>query len=194
MKPSVIIKPPHMKNLFYLLFISVAFNSCQSKPSNVKKDKKPQKLLTKWDSLMYELDTATGKKKAMLNISPDHFDTVKIATSPVQIISKEFISEKDYLGLEEEFILIRYKNISQKTITGVKLRWYCEDGFGEPNLMLDLSGGLMISIGEARNGERLKPGESQSIKYKQNYETGDRLVSAWAYQVGFDDQTIWSIK
>ena len=183
-----------MKHLFYLLFTILIIDSCKSKPSIGTEDKKQPKPMTKWDSLMYGLDTITGKTKDMLNISPDHFDTANIASSPVQIVSKEFISERDYLGLDEEFILIRYKNISQKTITGVKLRWYCEDGFGEPNLMTDMSGAVTISIGEGRNGERLNPGETGAIKYKQYYETGDRLVSTWAYQVGFDDQTVWNIK
>lgn len=149
--------------------------------------------MSKWDSLLYEVDTITGDYKKNLNISPDHFDTTGITEMPIQILSKEFISEKDYFGLDEKYILIKYKNISKKTITGVKLRWFCEDGFGEPSLMINISGSVKMSIGEDSNGERLKPGESGEIKYKHSYETGDRIVSAWAYQVGFDDQTIWKI-
>lgn len=149
--------------------------------------------MSKWDSILYQMDTMTGKNKEFINYSPDHFDTSGITSMPIQILSKEFIIFKKEYDIKEEFILIKYKNISQKTITGVKLRWFCEDGFGEPKLMMSDLGSLSMSIGEDRNGDRLKPGETGEIKCKQFYDTGDRIISAWAYQVGFEDQTIWKI-
>ena len=95
-----------MKQLICRLFLALTFFSCESKKGSVGTDKKSLKRISKWDSLLHEADTVTGKTKEMINISPDHFDTTGIATSPIQILSKDFITEKNYLGLDEQFILI----------------------------------------------------------------------------------------
>lgn len=178
---------------FILFFIAVILLiSC--KPKNGSPTKNTSQFLSKWDSIIKESIELPEKDRKLINIDPSHFDTTNISTSPIQIISKEIIKEKDYLGIDESFIIIRYKNNSSKVISGVKIRWFCEDGFGEPVLMSSFAGRVEMSIGEERNDEKLKPNEIGVIKLEQLVSSGYKIVSAWAYEVAYEDGKLWNVK
>lgn len=172
-----------MKNILFIVIIALV--SCNSKKEKDIKEQQPAKPLSKWVEILK--DTA-GNSSGMFVIDTAHFDTANINSSPIRILSKETGTQKNYVGVEEKTIRISYQNISSKTIEAIKLRWYCEDAFGEPALLYN---DREFTIGDGRNNDQLKPGTSGTIEWEGMSVDLHKVISAWAYEVAFSDGTTW---
>ena len=144
-----------------------------------------------WDEVIAGLNNPDQSKH--LDYAKNHFDTTNIKESPIKIISIDTTHENHALVnvKEYEVLKIRFQNNSPKTIDGLKMRWYCEDAFGEPALLLTLSPVLM-SIGEAQSDDHVKPGQEGMVVWKGRYAK-IKVVKAWPYKIAYADGTVWEM-
>lgn len=174
-----------MKILSFLIII--VFASCNSSTTPAK----PIKNLSKWEQLMASLDSVTDKSR--LDIDPNHFDTSNIRQSPIEFVSIDtghsniiFSDVRAY-----DVITFKFRNIGNKTIEGVRLRWYCNDAFGDPALLVS-SHSTQMQIGYGQSDDHVSPGSVGVVKWEGD-ASKIKVVSAWPYEVAFDDGTVWRI-
>lgn len=167
----------------------VGFFGCTNKPN--KKGTEVSVKKSKWDEWMIILDTSSNKD--MYLFKRDHFDTTHISESPIEILSIDtshtniiFSDIKD-----DDVLIIHFKNISNKTIEGVKMRWYCEDAFRDP-CFLSPSYGIGFEIGEGQSDDHILPGKTGKVKWV-GFFSKMNVVKAWPYQVAFSDGSTWSV-
>lgn len=111
-------------------------------------------------------------------------DTAGTENAPIKIISarpatKEYSSYKD--------ITLTYKNVSAKTISAIKFKWYGLNAFGEPADM----GAVTDGIGAGFTDKLLKAGKLTSSTFDISSRDLKKVVKAWPYEVAFEDGTKW---
>jgi hypothetical protein len=98
------------------------------------KEKKPQseteKFLAHGDSLIAKYNADQKVKTATQEaIASVYTDTSQILTSPVKVVSYRVV-KNEYSSYKN--VSLTWKNISNKSISGIKFRWQGVDAFGEP--------------------------------------------------------------
>jgi hypothetical protein len=86
-------------------------------------------------------------------------DTVGLYKAPVKIISAKFV-KKEYSEFKD--IQLEYKNVSKKSIDGIKFRWYGETVFGDP---ADMGASVTKGFGGGFTDEQLKPNEKTESEW-----------------------------
>lgn len=113
-----------------------------------------------------------------------YFDTVGAATGPVAILNAKFVA-KEYSSSKD--IALTWKNVTGKTISAIRFRWYGENAFGEPADMGSLGNGF----GSGESDEEIRPGKTGRGTWAISSDNGKKIVKAWAYEVAFADGTKW---
>jgi hypothetical protein len=114
------------------------------------------------------------------------YDTVGLYLAPVKVLSAKFIS-KEYSNYKD--IALRYKNVSDKTITAIRFRWYGKNAFDEPADMGGYNG-----WGGGYSDDILRPGSTDYSEWSILSRDGKKVVIAFAYEVVFEDGTKWVLK
>lgn len=111
------------------------------------------------------------------------FDTVGIYNAPIKIIS----SEVEKYGR----IKIVYKNISNKDISAIRFKFYCENAFFEPaNInMLQTENTKGFWAGFYDDG--IKKGETSTSIFNTEIHSDAKTVLTWPSLVAFSDKTKW---
>lgn len=163
-----------MKNLLFLItYILMA--SCNDETKNQSASSKLDPILKQ-----HMVDSMVNNtiKDAILK------DTISLADCPVEILSSKPI-KKEYSNYKS--IYVSYKNISHKTITAIRFKWYGVNAFNEPADMGSISNG----IGGGFADDMLKPGKSDSGEWNILSRDLKKVIKAWAYEVAFEDGTKW---
>lgn len=117
------------------------------------------------------------------------FDTVGVSNGPVKVLSLRLITN-EYSNYKD--ISVTYKNVSNKTIEGIRFRWYGENAFGEP---ADMGGTYTIKgfegFGNGFSDETIKPGKTRTSKWNILSKDARKSLLAWPYEVAFSDGTKW---
>jgi hypothetical protein len=85
---------------------------------------------------------------------------------------------------------LRFKNVSGKTVTGIRFKWYGENAFNEPADM----GGLQEGWGSGFTHNPLRPGGTDYGQWSILSRDGKKVLIAYPYEVVFKDGTKWELK
>lgn len=172
-----------MKNgaisLFLILLLCNFLFSCQQRNS--------AKIKTQSDSILY--NHIYDSLHAVVESSITHklaFDTAGLFNAPIKIITATPYKE-DYSNFKS--VHLEFKNISTKTIEGIRFRWYGVNAFGEDADM----GGVQPGIGGGFTDNQLKPGKSAVGNWNVLSRDLKKLVIAYPTEVAFSDGTKWKL-
>lgn len=122
-------------------------------------------------------------KKITRNIA---FDTTGLYTAPVIITSFKSVKQ-EYSNYRN--VRASWKNISGKTIAGLRFRWYGVNAFNEPAEFGISSDG----IGQGFSDSPLGSGKSDSGEWSVLSKDLKKLVIFYPYEVAFDDGSKWTL-
>ncbi len=177
------------KDKVYIFFLIFTVMSCTNANSNQSK-------ASEIDSLNGESETSVraGLKQNMDKDTRQRLyfdDTVGVSQAPVKIISAKPVTQ-DYSNYKD--IRITYKNVSNKTITGIKFRWYGLNAFNDPANMGNSADILGHGIGSGFTDDKLRPGKTTSGRWNILSQDLKKVVTAWPFEIAFNDGTKWLLK
>jgi hypothetical protein len=112
-------------------------------------------------------------------------DTIGMNYAPIKVISFKVV-EKEYSTYRNVFL--RYKNVSKKTVTAIRFRWYGVNAFGEP---ADLGNSILTGFGSGFTEDIIKPNASDSGEWDVLSRDAKKILIAYAYEVAFSDGSKW---
>lgn len=115
------------------------------------------------------------------------FDTVGLYKSPVKVIYAKLV-KKEYSNYKD--IELQYKNVSDKSIDGIKFTWYGLNVFGDP---ADMGTGIVKGFGSGFADEHLSANHKTTSQWSILSSDGKKVVLAWPTEVVFSDGTKWNI-
>jgi hypothetical protein len=135
-------------------------------------------------------ESADAHVKKMVNatIAKAMFDTVGLYKSPVKILNSKVIKQ-EYSSYRN--VYVKYKNVSSKTIAGIRFMWYGTNAFNEP---ADLGSTLAEGFGGGFMDEPVKPGQVKEATWDVLSRDAKKIKLAWPTEVSFTDGTSWKIK
>lgn len=143
---------------------------------------------TKKDSIENNLRKLINPIKSIIKQNYDSTQKVfaiKEETCPVKIISAKPVQE-DYSSYKN--VYLSYKNISKKTITGIKFKWKGENAFGEPADM-----GYSDGQGGGFSDDKLRAGRTDNGTWNVLSRDLKKITKAWVYEVVFEDGSKWKL-
>lgn len=164
-----------MKKLFAALLL-LSCNANTNKTSYSDSIASTPEFKAKVDSMVN-----SGMQNAFLE------DTNYLQNAPVKVISARPL-QQEYSSYKS--IRLTYKNISAKTISGVKFRWYGLNAFGDPADM----GGITDGFGGGFSDDELRPGKTDGGTWDILSRDLKKVIKAWPYEVAFKDGTKWELK
>lgn len=137
------------------------------------------------------IDSFKSAKQKEFNkeIAPTLFDTIGVSAAPIKIISSKLFT-KEYSNYRD--ISVTYKNVSQKKIKAVRIKWYGVNAFDEPADMGER--GIYQGFGGGFDDDGVFPGKTNTTTWGISSKDGKRIVLAWPYEVAFEDGTKWASK
>ena len=114
-------------------------------------------------------------------------DTAGLYLAPIKILSASIVESE---GGDYRNVTLKYKNISDKKIDGIKFRWKCVDVFGEP---ADVGSSLFKGYGQGFVDKEIKPNESRRATFEVLSNTAKKIVLVFPLEVAFDDGTKWKL-
>jgi hypothetical protein len=128
------------------------------------------------------------QKMVNATIAKAMFDTVGLSKAPVKVLKSKVVKQ-EYSSYRN--IYLQYKNVSGKTIAGIKFKWYGTNAFNEP---ADLGSTFAEGFGVGFTDESLKPGRSESATWDVLSRDAKKIKLAWPIEVSFADGTNWKLK
>lgn len=122
------------------------------------------------------------------NISAAFIDTVGLYKAPVRVLQSKIVS-KEYSNFRD--IQLKYKNVSNKKIEGIKFNWYGLDAFGEP---AEMGNDIVKGAGSGFADDNLVPSETMTSKWEINSRNAKKVLLAWPTEIAFSDGTKWKLK
>lgn len=122
------------------------------------------------------------------NIEKESKDSTGMKNSPVQILKSRLV-DVEYSNYRD--IELKYKNVSDKTITAIRFEWYGKNAFGEP---ADMGSVYSEGRGGGFTDEKLKPGKVSYGTWNIYSNDAKTITIARAYEVVFSDGTKWKLK
>lgn len=108
--------------------------------------------------------------------------------APVEVLKAELVN-MEYSNHRN--IRLKYKNVSDKTITGIKFEWYGKNAFGDP---ADMGNIMSPGRGGGFTDETLRPGRTGYGTWEILSTDAKTITAARAYEVAFSDGTKWEAK
>ena len=168
-----------MNKAIFLLFMIVV--SCNE--PNLKNDNKIDSTLG-LDEERFK-DSLREETRSQSALSFIKSDTIGIINSPIKIIKSKIV-ENEYSTYRNVFL--RYQNISKKTVTAIRFRWYGLNAFGEP---AELGNLFVTGVGSGFTEDIIKPNGIKSSEWDVLSRDVKKIVIAYAYEVVFSDGTKW---
>ncbi len=122
------------------------------------------------------------------SIEKESKDSTKMKNSPIQVLNSRLVT-KEYSNYKD--IELKYKNVSDKTVTAIRFEWYGKNAFGEPADMGDYGN---TGRGGGFTDETLKPNKTGYGTWDISSQDGKTITMARAYEVVFSDGTKWKLK
>lgn len=127
------------------------------------------------------------KKVVDQGITQDLIDTVGLYKSPVKVLSAK-LHKREYSNYRD--ISIKFKNVSNKTISGIKFSWYGVNAFNEP---ADMGNSVLEGFGGGFTDDELRPGKIHESNWGILSRDGKKVKIAWPHEVAFADGTAWKL-
>lgn len=164
-----------MKSKIFLIIVALSIYSCKEKTESEKLTEEifKQKYI---DSLSNEIQQDA------------YSDSTGMHTSPVVVVASKIV-DKEYSNYRD--IYIKFKNISDKTIEGIKFEWYGVDAFGDP---ADMGNYMLEGWGSGLYDKILKPNKTVSGSYNIMSSDAKKIKMVRAYEVVFEDGSYWKLE
>jgi len=153
-----------LKVLVFVLFVA----ACGSEPSPGESTKLIQ-------------DKSAGSL-TVNTIEPENDDTTGTSTAPVKVLQAK-PHRNDYSAYRD--IMLQFRNVSDKDISGIKFAWRGIDAFGNP---------ADIGTGQGFFDLGLKAGCQVSGKFSIHSPNLKTVTRAWVTEVAFEDGSTWTLK
>lgn len=115
-------------------------------------------------------------------------DSTGMKNSPVQVLNSQLV-DREYSNYRD--IELKYKNVSDKTITAIRFEWYGKNAFGEP---AEMGSTYSKGRGAGFTDEKIKPGNVRYGTWDIFSNDAKTITIARAYEVVFSDGTKWKLK
>jgi len=177
-----------MSHKLLFIFLSlIILTSCQEVPQQSEAEHQAE--LDSFSRAKYgESEAEHVKKMTDSVIASALIDTVGLYKAPVKIIRARMVKQ-DYSNYRN--VYLSYKNVSGKTIQGIKFMWYGTNAFNEP---ADLGNVVAKGFGSGFTDDELKAGRSSNGTWNILSSDGKKIKLAWPTEVSFTDGTTWKIK
>ena len=167
-----------MKNI-YFTFLLFIFFTCNDKEKELDKEISDFEIEMKAREMTDSIIQNATKNK--------YTDSTGMKNSPVVVLKSSFVKQ-DYSNYKN--IELKYKNVSDKTITAIRFEWYGENAFGEP---ADMGNSFSKGAGGGFTDETLKPNKIGYGQWSILSNDGKKIKMARAYEVAFSDGSIWKL-
>lgn len=166
--------------LFLIVLSSIFILSCQQSQNSSELRTHSDSVLYNhiYDSLHAVVENSITKKLA--------FDTNGLFTAPIKVLIARPYQEdySNYKGVHLE-----YKNVSTKTVEGIRFRWYGVNAFGEDADMT----GIQPGLGGGFTDSQLKPSKTDGANWNILSRDLKKIVIAYPTEVAFSDGTKWKL-
>ncbi len=152
-------------------------NTSSTKTSDAEIDAMAEKMV---DSVAAAIDSQVRNE--------DMADTAKLKSSPVRVLKFNLV-KREYSNYRD--IELKYKNVSDKTIEGIRFEWFGTNAFGEP---ADMGGTFIEGRGGGFTDETLKPGKTTYSRWEIFSNDAKKIITARPYEVVFSDGSKWTLK
>lgn len=115
----------------------------------------------------------------------EEIDISELISYPIEIVSGQII-----LNEMMHAVVIEYKNISDKAITGAKFYVELLDAFNEPANVFIIKDGVIHCV----DSEGCSQGQNRSIYTRLYASNAKTIVQLLPFKVMFADGTVWKIK
>lgn len=115
------------------------------------------------------------------------FDTAGLYRAPVKVLNSKLF-KKEYSNYRD--IRLTYKNVSNKTIIGIKFRWKGVDAFGDP---ADMGSYTSDGFGGGFTDDPLRGGRTETSEWGILSKDGKKVILAWPIEVAFEDGSKWKL-
>ncbi|MGV1021030.1 hypothetical protein ACTS9V_15575 [Empedobacter falsenii] len=167
-----------MKYFYVFAFLLFTF-SCNNKEKELDNDISDLELEIKAREMTDSIIQNATKNK--------YLDSAGMENSPVIVLKSSFVKQ-DYSNYKD--IELKYKNVSNKTITAIRFEWYGENAFGEP---ADMGGSFSKGTGGGFTDETLKPDKTGYGQWSILSNDGKKIKMARANEVAFSDGSTWKL-
>lgn len=176
MKPCIIV----------ILALLGLLSSCEQ--GSQKTEAQHQAELDSFSRAKYGESVADHAKKMTDSIMHKAFmDTAGLFKAPVKVLKAKVVKQ-EYSSYRN--VYLDYKNVSSKTIVGIKFRWYGTNAFNEP---ADLGSAVEEGFGGGFTDNILKPGRSDDGTWDVLSRDAKIIQLAWPIEVSFSDGTSWKL-
>lgn len=165
-----------MKKNIFLILIMFWICACESE---APKKYDPQKKLREAEAQRIAKDFVAEITSSAL------WDTAYSSSAPVVVISSRLVKQ-EYSNRRD--LELRFKNVSGKTVSAIRFRWYGLNAFNEPADMGDYAN---VGFGAGQTDSPLRPGKTNTGEWGILSKDAKKIVRAWAYEVVFSDGTKW---
>lgn len=114
-------------------------------------------------------------------------DTFGVYKSPIKVLTTKVFTE-EYANYKS--IKLSWKNVSTKTVTAVRFKWYVQNPFSEPAKML---GSTVNGLGGGYSADRILPNKIDHGVWSAISPDASKVVLAWTYEVVFADGSKWKL-
>lgn len=176
-----------MKKILPLLIAGSLLVSCKGVPEKSAAEK--QASLDSFTMKKYGKSADEVVKDRMQDLQKKTlFDTAGLYKAPIKVLKARPV-DKEYSNYRD--VYISFKNVSSKTVEGVKFRFYGENAFREP---ADLGNPTIPGFGSGFTDETLRPGKTSSGTWEVFSKDAKKIILAWPTEVSFSDGTSWKLK
>lgn len=175
----------HTRTLLIPILLVVA--SCQQAPQKSEAQRKAE--LDSFSRAKYGESSDTHVKRMTDEvIAKAMFDTVGLYKAPVKVLSSKVVRE-EYSTYRS--VRLKFKNISGKTVSAIKFKWYGTNAFNEP---ADLGNSMVEGFGGGFTDDALRAGKSTSATWSVLSRDAKKIKLAWPTEVSFADGSSWKLE
>lgn len=115
-------------------------------------------------------------------------DTIGVYAAPVQVLSAKLV-KREYSNYRD--IALSFKNVSGKTVSAIRFKWYGLNAFGDP---ADMGRSYIEGYGGGFTDDLIRPGRKDYGTWEILSKDAKTIVAAWPIEVAFNDGTSWKLK
>lgn len=199
-----------MKKTIVLFILTAIMFACGTPKSNAVKNAETDAAVAKEAAILFSVFSENEAKKELVKkygveateryfktlksisetvdkeIANMTWDTVGVNTGPLKVISAKAVNNSNEY-ITDKNIKVSYKNVSNKKIVGIRIKWYVTNAFGEP--VKDM-GGNYDGFGVGLDDSPLGAGKTAFGTWDSG-SSFTKNVKAWAIEVAFEDGTKW---
>lgn len=176
-----------MKKILPLLIAGSLLVGCKGVPEKSAAEK--QATLDSFTMKQYGKPADDVVKDRVQELQKNYlFDTAGLYKAPIKVLKARPV-DKEYSNYRD--VYISFKNVSSKTIEGVKFRWYGENAFRKP---AELGNSGVPGFGGGFTDETLRPGKTSNGTWEVFSKDAKKIILAWPIEVSFSDGTSWELK